>query len=212
MQCPICHAILKKDIFNNIVEERCISDTENHFYGTRSYQDDIISKLKIRLKDNEHNLVIVIDHDQQTCEVWRDDDNKKISVPTSFQVDFSDLDKVEKEEFGGENQGKDTGDFDLNVEPQKGAQDNVDALVCNGELVDMGTKPQALAEKKVVEMFSELITDEQKQNRTILREVMESVGFVWYPGEWWHYCYGDRMWAVYTEQKECFYGPIQNIK
>jgi D-alanyl-D-alanine dipeptidase len=86
------------------------------------------------------------------------------------------------------------------------------ALVYNSELVDMGTKPQALAEKKVVEMFLELITNEQVQNRTILREAMESVGFVWYPGEWWHYCYGDRMWAVYTERKECFYGPIQDIK
>lgn len=86
------------------------------------------------------------------------------------------------------------------------------ALVYNGELVDMGTKPQALAEKKVVEMFSELITKEQVQNRTILREVMESVGFAWYPGEWWHYCYGDRMWAVYTNRKECMYGPIQNIQ
>lgn len=86
------------------------------------------------------------------------------------------------------------------------------ALVYNGELVDMGTKPQALAEKKVVEMFSELITNEQVQNRTILREAMESVGFVWYPGEWWHYCYGDRMWAVYTNRKECMYGPIQNIQ
>lgn len=86
------------------------------------------------------------------------------------------------------------------------------ALVYNNELVNMGSKPQALAEKKIVEMFSELITDEQKKNRSILREAMELVGFVWYPGEWWHYCYGDRMWAVYTGQKECVYGPIQDIK
>jgi D-alanyl-D-alanine dipeptidase len=85
------------------------------------------------------------------------------------------------------------------------------ALVYNNELVDMGSRPQAFAEKKLVEMFSELITDEQKHNRSILREAMESVGFVWYPGEWWHYCYGDRMWAVYTNRKECIYGPIQDI-
>ena len=57
-------------------------------------------------------------------------------------------------------------------------------------------------------MFSEFITDEQKQNRKILRDVMLNSGLVFYPGEWWHYCYGDRMWAVYTKQKECFYGPI----
>jgi zinc D-Ala-D-Ala dipeptidase len=79
----------------------------------------------------------------------------------------------------------------------------------DGTLVDMGTLPQELKEKKYVEMFSEFLTEEQKINRTILREAMESVGFVWYPGEWWHYCYGDRMWAVYTHRTECMYGPIE---
>lgn len=58
-------------------------------------------------------------------------------------------------------------------------------------------------------MFSEEITEEQKQNRKILRDAMESEDFVWYPNEWWHYCWGDRMWAVYSNQNECFYGPIE---
>ena len=79
----------------------------------------------------------------------------------------------------------------------------------DGSLVDMGTLPQDIREMKFVEMFSRLITPEQSANRTILREAMESAGFVWYPGEWWHYCYGDRMWAVYTRRTECFYGPIE---
>lgn len=56
--------------------------------------------------------------------------------------------------------------------------------------------------------FSRVITKEQEGNRKILREAMKNVGFVWYPGEWWHYCYGDRMWAVYTKRTECFYGSI----
>lgn len=38
---------------------------------------------------------------------------------------------------------------------------------------------------------------------------MKKEDFVWYPGEWWHYCFGDRMWAVYSNQIECFYGPIE---
>ena len=58
-------------------------------------------------------------------------------------------------------------------------------------------------------MFSNLITGERAENRKVLREAMEKVGFVWYPGEWWHFCYGDRMWAVYTNQNECQYGPIE---
>jgi D-alanyl-D-alanine dipeptidase len=58
-------------------------------------------------------------------------------------------------------------------------------------------------------MLSDKITDEQKANRKILRDAMEKEDFVWYPGEWWHYCFGDRMWAVYSNQRECFYGPIE---
>lgn len=58
-------------------------------------------------------------------------------------------------------------------------------------------------------MFSEKITADQKRYREVLRHVMESQDFVWYPGEWWHYCWGDRMWAVYSGQTICFYGPTQ---
>lgn len=86
---------------------------------------------------------------------------------------------------------------------------DVSLVTDNHELVDMGTLPQELLGKDIVEMFSEKITDQQKHNRSILREAMEKVGFVWYPGEWWHYCYGDRMWAVYTNRNECMYGSIE---
>ncbi|MDB4984277.1 MAG: peptidase vanX D-ala-D-ala dipeptidase [Patescibacteria group bacterium] len=81
----------------------------------------------------------------------------------------------------------------------------------NGELLDFGTQYAAAteAERPKAPMFAKGLTDVQIKNRTLLREAMESVGFVWYPGEWWHYCYGDRMWAVYSWRKESFYGPIE---
>lgn len=82
----------------------------------------------------------------------------------------------------------------------------------DGTLVDMGTSyPSNGSDMETASRFPMLcseITEEQKANRKILREAMESQGFVWYPGEWWHYCYGDRMWAVYTNRSECFYGPL----
>lgn len=82
----------------------------------------------------------------------------------------------------------------------------------DGILVDMGTPyPSHGTDMDTASKFPMLcpdITDEQKENRRILREAMESEGFVWYPGEWWHFCYGDRMWAVYTNRIECFYGPL----
>lgn len=81
----------------------------------------------------------------------------------------------------------------------------------SGKLIDMGSElphnnPFDITMRKKFPMHSEYITEEQANSRKLLREIMEKVGFVWYPAEWWHFCYGDRMWAVYTEQKECFYG------
>lgn len=58
-------------------------------------------------------------------------------------------------------------------------------------------------------MFAKDLKPEEVEARKLLREVMEAVGFVWYPGEWWHYCYDDRMWALYTGRKTCSYGPIE---
>lgn len=79
-----------------------------------------------------------------------------------------------------------------------------------GHAFSFGTEYAAVDEqgRKKCPMFAQGLNTEQKENRKILRDAMESAGFVWYPGEWWHYCYGDRMWAVYTGRKRCFYGPV----
>ncbi len=92
---------------------------------------------------------------------------------------------------------------------------DVTLMHSDGTLLDMGTPYPSRAMSadyyKKFQMLSEDINDDQKENRKILRDAMESVGFVWYPGEWWHYCWGDRMWAVYSDKTECFYGPIDLI-
>jgi len=102
----------------------------------------------------------------------------------------------------------------------------IDVTLCdeNGVCLDMGT-PYPSEIKTVGEYkkayinfpmfpkfsFFNRLTKQQKENRKLLREAMEKEGFVWYPGEWWHYCYGDRMWAVYTRKEKCFYGPVDFI-
>ena len=83
-------------------------------------------------------------------------------------------------------------------------------LVRDGTVLDCGTgyAPSDEASRRKVAMFARGLTARQRSNRRILRRAMESAGFVWYPGEWWHYCYGDRMWAVYMGKAECPYGPV----
>lgn len=78
-----------------------------------------------------------------------------------------------------------------------------------GNQLDMGTVPQSV-DAELSKMFCQTLNKEQLDNRKILRTAMKTAGFVYYPGEWWHYCYGDRMWAVYTKREECFYGPVTN--
>ena len=91
----------------------------------------------------------------------------------------------------------------------------IDVTLCfdNGESLDMGTpypsEPASFDVQNKYPMLCDEISEDQFNNRKILRDVMTSCSFVWYPGEWWHYCYGDRMWAVYTDQIECLYGPVE---
>jgi D-alanyl-D-alanine dipeptidase len=87
----------------------------------------------------------------------------------------------------------------------------VDSL---GNTLDFGTGYGPVnahnSERSKTPMFAGGLTQEQISNRKMLRHAMTSIGFVYYPGEWWHYCYGDRMWAVYGGRTECFYGSIKH--
>ncbi len=89
---------------------------------------------------------------------------------------------------------------------QYGGAIDVTVIDSNGTRLDMGT---SLADYGIkVHTENNLITDEQRKNRKILYNAMIEAGFVNYPLEWWHYSYGDRMWAAYSRKTECFYGAI----
>lgn len=94
----------------------------------------------------------------------------------------------------------------------------VDVTLCDqeGKMLDMGTPyPTHLGDivyLKKFPMFASGLTSEQKYHRKLLRDAMTAAGFVYYPGEWWHYCYGDRMWAAYTGCKTYFYEGIEDEK
>lgn len=91
---------------------------------------------------------------------------------------------------------------------QCGAAVDVKLIDLQGNLIDMGTSQEEFGE--VCHTAYSYITDEQKKNREILYEAMTSAGFANYPREWWHYSYGDKVWAGYNNKTECFYGPIED--
>ncbi len=57
------------------------------------------------------------------------------------------------------------------------------------------------------------IPDSQRQvyhqKRLLLKTVMEQAGFQRHPGEWWHFCYGDQMWAWIAEATTAIYGRVE---
>jgi D-alanyl-D-alanine dipeptidase len=54
-----------------------------------------------------------------------------------------------------------------------------------GEELDMGSGFDYFGE--ISHRNTDMINEQQRQNRVILREVMEKYGFGAYSGEWWHY-------------------------
>lgn len=52
------------------------------------------------------------------------------------------------------------------------------------------------------------ISAEARKNRNILRAALEKVGMVNYPAEWWHYSFGDRLWARLTGSKLAVFAKL----
>ena len=53
------------------------------------------------------------------------------------------------------------------------------------------------------------LTEEQKNNRNLLIKIMQEVGFVNYAGEWWHWSFGDKLWAFLNNKENSIYGNIK---
>ena len=48
----------------------------------------------------------------------------------------------------------------------------------------------------------------RQKNRRMLYNVMTAAGFTNLPSEWWHYDYGDNMWAQLTGGKAIYAGIL----
>ena len=57
--------------------------------------------------------------------------------------------------------------------------------------------------------WSNTLNRSQQRNRFILYNAMTQAGFINYPLEWWHFCYGDKMYAAYKFEKQAFYGKAE---
>lgn len=80
----------------------------------------------------------------------------------------------------------------------------------DGEELDMTSTIKPVENANVTfPTYSRLITPRAAKNREMLVDIMLAVGFSNFPGEWWHYSYGDSAWAVRVNAPEAIYGAAQ---
>ncbi|HEY9787142.1 MAG TPA: M15 family metallopeptidase [Candidatus Obscuribacterales bacterium] len=81
-------------------------------------------------------------------------------------------------------------------------------LTFEGKKVDMGCDYPDFS-SPYISTFAEGLTDTQKKNRVLLREILMANGFAPFNGEWWHFSYGDREWAAFYGENAAIYSQIE---
>ena len=89
---------------------------------------------------------------------------------------------------------------------QSGAAIDVSLIDDEGNEYDMGGKVRGF--ENTAEFNCGDISAEAKKNRAILNNALSKVGFINYPSEWWHYSFGDRLWAKLTGSKIAIFGKL----
>ena len=83
---------------------------------------------------------------------------------------------------------------------------DVTVLGPDGEELDMTSTIGEVYWTLAMPTYSKHATPRAAKNRQLLVELMTSVGFSNYPGEWWHYSYGESAWALRTGAPYAVYG------
>jgi D-alanyl-D-alanine dipeptidase len=83
-----------------------------------------------------------------------------------------------------------------------------------GRLLAMGTGFDAMVEASQTRHFEDADPSNEtaiaiRDNRRLLYHVMIDAGFVNLPSEWWHYDYGDQLWAWTLDKPAAIYGAAE---
>lgn len=89
---------------------------------------------------------------------------------------------------------------------QSGAAVDISLVDDSGAEYDMGGEVRGFDD--TADFDCPEISAQARKNREILREALAKVGMVNYPSEWWHYSFGDRLWARLTGSKLAIFGKL----
>lgn len=84
----------------------------------------------------------------------------------------------------------------------------IDLTICgpDGEELDMGSPINSCIPAS--RTHAEGLTEQQRKNRDLLVSTMHKAGFINYPSEWWHYSFGERLWAELTESPVTIFAKL----
>lgn len=92
-----------------------------------------------------------------------------------------------------------------------GAAVDVTLVDDNGNIVNMGSPIDELSERSHPDYYAhsqQPAAQQYNTHRQLLCDVMLKAGFQRNPKEWWHFCYGDQMWAWLSNQPSAMYGRV----
>ena len=75
-----------------------------------------------------------------------------------------------------------------------------------GDWLDMGADFDEPTERSYTHFYEAYPEYPACNNRRLLYSVMTQVGFTNLPTEWWHFDYGNPLWAHYNQQSHALYG------
>ncbi|MEU7563755.1 M15 family metallopeptidase [Streptomyces eurythermus] len=90
-----------------------------------------------------------------------------------------------------------------------GAAVDLTLVDADGTELDMGTRVNASPEESDGACYTDAdsISHQARTNRSLLVSALSVAGLINYRTEWWHWSYGDRYWALMTNQPAALYGP-----
>jgi len=81
----------------------------------------------------------------------------------------------------------------------------------DGNLIEMGSKVDQMDKTSNPNFYENINIEEAiiwNSRRNLLRKVMNKFGFAQHPNEWWHFSYGDQLWAWKNKKANALYGKI----
>ena len=103
--------------------------------------------------------------------------------------------------------------FDVKFPPPHSTGGAIDLTIVDssGNLIDMGCDIDSMDVSARPDYYKNIYSEEAitwNLRRILLQKVMLKFEFVQHPNEWWHFSYGDQLWAWTNKNENAIYGKI----